>query len=191
VLGHVLWQYPCAAGRWSADRGLSTNCTNLCDAGFYCQQGSTYSNPQTCGGAAFYCPEGSGAPISILPGNYSIGGPVETDTMRTGTAPCPFGSNYCLGDGLSRVCPAGVYGNASGLATPLCSGPCSPGYFCPSNSTSPEQGDSCCLWACVVWCRCVLKWRLCACRAVWWCHVVLSGWHNVTCPCFAWLLQHP
>ena len=48
---------------------------------------------------------------------------------------CPVGS-FCS-RGLQALCPGGVFGNATGLATALCSGLCTAGYYCPANSTSP------------------------------------------------------
>ncbi|ETV76523.1 hypothetical protein, variant 1 [Aphanomyces astaci] len=50
---------------------------------------------------------------------------------------CPRGSFW---DGSAcTLCPAGMFGATRGLISPLCSGPCSGGYFCPVGSTSPVQ----------------------------------------------------
>jgi hypothetical protein len=40
---------------------------------------------------------------------------------------------------LQRECAAGRYGSAWGLSSEVCSGLCSPGYECPTGSTSPTQ----------------------------------------------------
>ena len=47
---------------------------------------------------------------------------------------CDLG-HYCQG-GIKRPCPAGTFGGELGLDSPLCSGPCEKGYFCPSASVS-------------------------------------------------------
>lgn len=108
------------------------------EAGYFCEPGSSRSNPQACGGAAVYCPAGSGLPLQVVPGNFSTGG--TSAASRTGTSVCVSGSNYCPGDGLMYSCPVGVYGNVSGLSSPSCSGPCEAGYFCDTGSTSATQG---------------------------------------------------
>ena len=46
---------------------------------------------------------------------------------------CERGS-YCI-SGVKSPCAAGTYGAVTGLSSPLCSGLCLPGYFCPPNST--------------------------------------------------------
>ena len=61
-------------------------------------------------------------PVDAPPGN------------RVDQLACPLGS-YCT-VGVATVCPAGRYGNTTALVQPSCSGPCSPGYRCPTNSSS-------------------------------------------------------
>ncbi len=51
--------------------------------------------------------------------------------------PCSLGS-FCMG-GVMTPCPPGRYGGAPGLHSSLCSGPCTPGYYCPLNSTLATQ----------------------------------------------------
>lgn len=47
---------------------------------------------------------------------------------------------YCLpGSVIGAVCPAGTFGNASGLGTATCSGPCPRGHFCAAGTTSPTS----------------------------------------------------
>ena len=59
---------------------------------------------------------------------------------RTGQSLCPspedYGgvAGYCAGDGVVTICPAGVFGNTSGLSTPACSGDCAAGFYCPPGS---------------------------------------------------------
>ncbi|CAM9428107.1 unnamed protein product, partial [Laminaria digitata] len=42
-------------------------------------------------------------------------------------------------EGLLFICPPGRYGASHGLASPLCSGDCSPGFYCPAGSISPRE----------------------------------------------------
>ena len=51
--------------------------------------------------------------------------------------PCPPGS-YCSG-GVRYDCPGGRYGATSTLQDRGCTGGCDAGYYCPPNSTSPQQ----------------------------------------------------
>jgi hypothetical protein len=44
---------------------------------------------------------------------------------------------YCNGT-TKTICPSGVYGDNEGLQTPLCSGKCPAGYFCPSGTPFPR-----------------------------------------------------
>ena len=102
-----------------------------CDKGFY--EDTTITWPKnTAGGIANpeYC-------IACPPGQY------QDQRDQTKGSPnvckiCPTGkfgdegnypkrhiANYCAS------CPAGRYGSAIGSINPLCSGACTPGYFCP------------------------------------------------------------
>jgi hypothetical protein len=58
----------------------------------------------SCGGPTFICPAGSGAPVPVGIGNYSLGGASDTQrTQRVAQDVCPPGS-YCV-EGL-QVCGA-------------------------------------------------------------------------------------
>lgn len=57
--------------------------------------------------------------------------------MRWGQQLCEPGL-WCV-DGERHSCPAGVYGDTIGEASPTCSGPCLAGHFCPSESVSATQ----------------------------------------------------
>ncbi|RYG67158.1 hypothetical protein EON64_08080, partial [archaeon] len=48
-------------------------------------------------------------------------------------------STYAMPSFICSLCPAGRYGNASGLQSAFCSGRCSAGYFCPAGSSSPTE----------------------------------------------------
>ena len=136
-------QINCEAGKWSDVPARTTPCTDLCTAGYVCSAGSSTPNPQTCGGAQFYCPAGTAAPVSVSAGYYSTGGTSLATQTSQAVCPSPLdaASNgsavYCPGtDGLIHVCPAGAWGNSSGLVSSACSGPCAAGYYCPSGSVN-------------------------------------------------------
>jgi hypothetical protein len=78
----------CPAGRFGNVTGLSSpscakvceNMDGVCDAtlslcreGFYCPEGSVAADQYECGSPAVYCPRGSGAPLPVSNGYYSIG----------------------------------------------------------------------------------------------------------------------
>ena len=87
--------FNCSAGRFGCATGLgSPDCNGPCAAGFFCPPGSDSNRRYACGNASVYCPEGSGIPVLVSLGNYSLGGP-QPD-QHTMEAACPAGS-YCLG----------------------------------------------------------------------------------------------
>ncbi|KAH7489082.1 uncharacterized protein KRP23_3020 [Phytophthora ramorum] len=45
---------------------------------------------------------------------------------------------FCV-DGKKILCPAGRYGEKPGETSPLCTGLCTRGFYCPEGSTSPTQ----------------------------------------------------
>jgi hypothetical protein len=64
--------------------------------------------------------------------------PMASTTAVVACVVCATGS-YCTGGAASpQACPAGTYGNTTGLTTAACSGlcACAPGAFCPPGSTS-------------------------------------------------------
>lgn len=81
-----------------------------------------------------YCPKGSGIPLLVLPGYYTIG---FNKTTRHDQRKCPAGT-YC-DKGVRYDCPGGTYGAFERLRTPECSGKCSKGFYCPPGSTSSRQ----------------------------------------------------
>lgn len=140
----------CPAGRYGNTTGLANSaCTDLCAPGYYCPEGSTSQYELECGDYisvyrdglsgivatevtrnALYCPPGSPKPLVVPPGYYSIHGNSSTrDDIRV----CPPGT-YCV-HGVLRECPAGRYGDTTELSSPLCSGPCRKGFYCPVGST--------------------------------------------------------
>eukprot|EP01041_Mallomonas_annulata_P008562 gene8562-17664_t len=161
----------CPAGRYGATSGLAdSSCTALCQQGYYCPEASTSATQIQCGTVstanfsvaireqlttdmdglamgiampidvfedlydAVFCPTGSRLPLVVQEGYYSMGNNAST---RFAQAICPIGT-YCS-KGVMYDCPAGSYGNITGLMTPLCSGLCKKGYFCPPGSTSSTE----------------------------------------------------
>ena len=130
-------------------------------AGYYCPAGSISSAASLCA-AGFYGTSSSftastcAGACTPTPGSYCPSGSVSA----TGTA-CPV-SNYCTSMAAPPTpCPAGRYGFAAGLSSPLCvraalgvcvcvcvrdsvphalaapqSGACNPGFYCPTGSTN-------------------------------------------------------
>ena len=86
-----------------------------------------------CGNESMYCPLGSGAPLIAQPGVYTVG---PSPATRNGTLPCVSGS-YCV-NGTMLPCPAGRFGCADRLGDPLCNGPCTAGFYCPTGSSGSQ-----------------------------------------------------
>lgn len=76
-----------------------------------------------CYNYSFYCPEGIDKPISVNIGYYSLPNTdltalsESTEILRISEEICPVG--YFCSDGLKYPCPAGTYGNASGMRLDL------------------------------------------------------------------------
>ncbi len=81
-----------------------------------------------------YCPQGTGIPLLVLPGYYTIG---YNKTTRHDQRACPPGS-FCV-EGVRYSCPGGRYGAVDRLASSKCSGVCSKGFYCPAGSISSRQ----------------------------------------------------
>ena len=117
----------CPAGKYCYVRNL-TNPTNLCDAGFYCMQGSRRPEPKdsitgnSCpiGG---YCPQGCSAPQNCPAGYLMLISGAKAQSQCT-------------------LCPLGYY--CAGSNSPLPTGLCAPGYFCSLGTTTanPAAGIS-------------------------------------------------
>ncbi len=104
--------------------------TSLCTYGHYCIEGQQIPCPlgrygntiglmsSKCSGectSGYYCPVGTKEPIICEPGFYCDDGKVK------------------------RQCPAGSYGATYGLTYAICSGECTPGYYCEIGSTSTRS----------------------------------------------------
>lgn len=69
-----------------------------------------------------------------LPGLRSLS---PSSSCRIGVRQCGLGT-YCV-NGTVYDCPAGRYGNSLGLSSPLCSGVCRAGFYCPVGSVRSNQ----------------------------------------------------
>ena len=107
--------------------GLKTK-QRACRAGFYCNEDD--SSERYCGGNNWWCSPRSTQPTPVTKGYYSVGG---TELSRISQKECEMGF-YCV-EGVRHPCPPGQIGNATGLFSSKCSGPCPEGYYCPNFTT--------------------------------------------------------
>jgi hypothetical protein len=68
----------CPPGRFGTKGSSSAYCTGACLKGYFCPAGSSSPFQNECGGQDVYCPHGSGAPIPVDIGFYSVGQNVTT-----------------------------------------------------------------------------------------------------------------
>jgi hypothetical protein len=137
----------CAPGRYGNVSGLygqgSSYCSGLCDAGYFCPEGSTSPRQNECGHIGVYCPQGSAVAIPVSAGRKTVndGG---TDSTRKTDELCDPG-HYCV-NGIQIQCPIGRYGDSYGLQSDLCTNDCLAGEYCPLGSVHPkicEKGYYC------------------------------------------------
>jgi hypothetical protein len=87
-------------------------------------------------------------------------GPQQTPswvTMLRVCVPLCVHSGQAEGAVTCALCPRGRYGGAPGLPSALCSGPCAPGFLCPSGSVSDTQVECPQGWFCPsTCCHCLL-----------------------------------
>lgn len=119
---------------WYATSSESGGTLDNCAIGYYCLRetfvfpcpggrfgNSTGLTTSDCSGvctAGYYCPLASITPTANL---------------------CPAGSYCPEGSAEPILCPAGSFGNETGLSHSSCSGSCSAGYYCPQGSTSAKE----------------------------------------------------
>ena len=130
----------CPAGRYGNHSGLVTSfCSGLCQAGYYCPEGSTSPSQIPCGSVHQYCPAGSSFPFPSPSGKktVSIFAGDSSGLFQYKTVDCSLG-HYCT-NGLEYPCPLGVYGNLTALQVSTCSGHCPPGNYCPPGSVVPTK----------------------------------------------------
>lgn len=131
----------CPGGTFGNAISLASEaCSGLCAAGYYCPPGSSSATQFECGDVSLFCPQGSPRPVPVAVGFYTTGSEsrVNTDQLaqdartRSGQQLCEPG-HFCV-NGVRFKCPAGTFGNRSGLTSSSCSGLCRAGFYCPVGS---------------------------------------------------------
>jgi len=140
-------KYLCPEGTYADVEGeTSSQCSGLCDRGYYCTGGSKSKQQYKCGSANVYCPIGSAQPTPVHEGFYSVFTGVDAGAQQlwdqqnsTASAELPCEPGYYCVKGIKYPCPPGTFGWQFGDTTPQCGGLCSAGYYCPSYLT-PQVG---------------------------------------------------
>lgn len=145
----------------------TSDCSGNCSAAYLCPPHSTSATQQVCGPGFYcpagtpammacpvghYCPVGSVSPIPCAAGRYgaierltsiSCSGDCDAGCLCRAAStsprgvPCPV-AHYCSSGATTPTpCPAGVFGNSTGSATPQCSGTCPAGYYCGETTNEP------------------------------------------------------
>ncbi|XP_033971267.1 zonadhesin-like [Trematomus bernacchii] len=161
----------CPQGHYCHQRG-KTEPSGWCAEGYYCPEGQSAERPQqnVCS-VGHYCEKGSVKPTACLPGSYQLRqgqGSCETcpagshcpDQGMTIPMPCERGFYCPSGSANQHPCPAGTYGNKSGMVEEwqclLCdagvyckgtgrtfpSGPCTAGFVCVGGASEPSPLDN-------------------------------------------------
>ena len=124
---------PCPRQTYSDQYGLATaeECTP-CDGGSYCSELNATSPTGDCD-AGFYCEIGNDRPNPLISNlNDSLSNDNCTYLIANGSI-CPVGSFCPAASVFPQACPAGTFGNTTGLAA--CH-TCPAGYFCYVSSTT-------------------------------------------------------
>ncbi len=148
-----VFKFPCPAGRYGSEMDLFTsNCSGVCEGGYYCPEASTSKREIICP-AGHYCPQASGEPIGCPGGSFNdVAGAIECVGICSAGYYCQGRSNssteticpkgyYCpAGSSEPTICPQGYYGQGEGLSTSSCSGLCEGqvGKYCPIGSVKDE-----------------------------------------------------
>ena len=112
---------PCLPGRFCGRAGIDLP-SGSCRGRYFCPEGSHRDDQVLCT-AGYFCPQGSGSPTPCPAGFFSNSTGLES---RSECTPCEEGS-YCDTDGLTSP-----------------TGPCSPGYYCPTGQTSDTPANFTC-----------------------------------------------
>lgn len=138
----------CPRGRYGSRSGLSErDCDGVCEAGYYCPEGSTSPQQNKCGSVDMFCPTGSHFPQPVTQGYYTVNTQgldqnvpqLEWADPLTRTAERRCEPRYYCSGGIKKMCKAGAYGSEYGLTNETCSGLCSPGFYCPVGSLSATE----------------------------------------------------
>ena len=133
--------HKCGGGVYGATKGLSSSqCSGLCEAGYFCNGTSSTPRQFKCQDSTVYCPEGSSLPTPVSVGYYSLSESISSGMDGSGATReilCPRGE-FCI-NGKRHICEGGLYGATLGLSSSNCTGSCSAGFFCPPKSVSAEE----------------------------------------------------
>ena len=121
-----------------------------CPNGYYSLGGATECTPCPAG---HYCPTSSALPILCDQGTFSAGlastcslctaGQFCMDGSTSNSSSmniCPLGS-YCPDGATKLKCPAGTFGNRTGLTDALQCSLCPPGFYCPEGTVGYPGAD--------------------------------------------------
>ena len=134
----------CAPGKFGAEtRAVNDSVCQDCFPGYLCRgEGHFRGDPESCGGRGS-CPQGSWAKIPLKKAHYLVYFGNRTLREAHDQKICEKGY-YCSNDGVRHQCPAGRFGNETGLTDPGCSGPTEAGRYSPRAArTSADQGIEC------------------------------------------------
>ena len=124
--------------------------TGLCEAGFYCPEGSVSSREEITP-AGYFTEDGSAAPIACPAGTWN------QQTQQSFCQPCPE-RRYCPNSGLAAAatcppgsfcpegsvnpqpCPTGTFSDQTGLANVTECTPCPAGHYCESTNLTAPTG---------------------------------------------------
>ena len=127
----------CPAGRYGSSTSMtSEKCTGPCSEGHFCPAASTSPTAQVCGRPNHFCPVGSAFPRLVDESFYTL--PESPDLHRRSSQELCEPPNYCI-NGIRAKCPAGTFGNSSGLIHPNCTDSCLKGHYCPEGSVNPTK----------------------------------------------------
>ena len=164
---NVTYCQECPLGQSCGSDRTDASYSESCDAGYFCEKGSVAKNDTNniCA-SGFYCPQGTTSEISCPPGTYSQSTGLQNFTdcinceigfycpgggldriqcpagqfcesnSETADVECPLGY-YCLLGSDKIACPAGTYGERTGLKTQTGSNGCTDclmGKICNKNN---------------------------------------------------------
>ncbi|XP_056298042.1 multiple epidermal growth factor-like domains protein 6 [Pseudoliparis swirei] len=151
---------PCPPGHYCDRRGRAEP-SGRCAEGYYCPGGQSVERPpQHVSSAGHFCQKGSVRQTACLPGSYQRQpgqGSCETcpsgfycrDRGATHPLPCERGFYCPSGSENPHPCPAGSYGNRSGLAEEWQCSLCDPGMYCRGTGRTLPSGPCAAGFLCV------------------------------------------
>ncbi|KAM8904697.1 uncharacterized protein AB9W97_008232 isoform 6-T6 [Spinachia spinachia] len=150
----------CPPGHYCHQRGIAEP-SGQCAEGYYCPEGQSSQRPQqhVCS-PGHYCEKGSVRQKACLPGSYQLRqGSSRCETCPAGfycrdqgvtyPLPCDRGFYCPSGSANKQPCPAGTYGNMSGLVEEWQCSKCDPGMYCKGTGRTLASGPCAAGFVCV------------------------------------------